>query len=81
MKKKKKKRKTHKFSFLKNEKEELTSNLRARISSCIYSRRWPSRPSVGREAPWYCKLYMPKYRGLPGPRSGRGGQGSRVRRV
>jgi hypothetical protein len=25
---------------------------------CI-SRRWPSRPSLGREAPWHCKLYMP----------------------
>jgi hypothetical protein len=46
------------------------------ISIC--SRRWPSRPSLGREAPWYCKLYMPQYRGMPGPRSGSGwvgGQG------
>jgi hypothetical protein len=33
------------------------------------SRRWPSQPSLGREAPWYCKLYMPQYRGTPGPRS------------
>ena len=24
-----------------------------------------------REAHWSCKLYMPKYRGMPGPRSGR----------
>jgi hypothetical protein len=22
------------------------------------------------EAFWYCKLYMPQYRGMPGPRSG-----------
>ena len=33
-------------------------------------RRWPSRPSLGREAPWSCKLYMPQYRGMPGPGSG-----------
>jgi hypothetical protein len=35
---------------------------------CI--RRWPSRPSLGREAPWACKVNMPQYRGTPGPRSG-----------
>jgi hypothetical protein len=46
--------------------------VRAPISSCICSRRWPSRPSLGREAPWSCKLYMPQYRGMPGPRSGSG---------
>jgi hypothetical protein len=34
---------------------------------CI--RRWPSHPSLGREAHWSCKLYMPQYRGTPGPRS------------
>jgi hypothetical protein len=51
------------------EQYELTSTPRARISSCICSRRWPSRPSLGREAPWYCKLYMPQYRVIPGPRN------------
>jgi hypothetical protein len=35
----------------------------------IGSRRRPSLPSLGREAPWYCKHYMPHYRGMPGPRS------------
>jgi hypothetical protein len=25
-----------------------------------------------KEAPWSCKLYMPQYRGTPGPRSGNG---------
>jgi hypothetical protein len=35
---------------------ELTSTPRARVSSCIYSRKWPSQPSLGREAPWSCKL-------------------------
>jgi hypothetical protein len=49
---------------------ELTSTPRACVSSCIRIRRWPSRPSVEREAPWSCKLYMPQYRGTPGPRSG-----------
>jgi hypothetical protein len=24
---------------------------------------------MGREAPWYCKLYMPQYRGMPVSRS------------
>jgi hypothetical protein len=43
---------------------------RARVSSCICSRRLPSRPSLGREAPWSCKLYMPQYRRTPGPRNG-----------
>jgi hypothetical protein len=27
---------------------------------------------LGREVPWSCKLYMPQYRGMPGPRSGSG---------
>jgi hypothetical protein len=38
-------------------------------SSCICIKRWPSRPSLEREAPCSCKLYMPQYRGMPGPRS------------
>jgi hypothetical protein len=29
--------------------------------------------SLEREAPWSCKLYLPQYRGTPGPRSGSGG--------
>jgi hypothetical protein len=51
---------------------ELTSTPRARVSSCICIRRWPSWPLVEREAHWSCKLYMPQYRGTPGPRSGSG---------
>jgi hypothetical protein len=43
-----------------------------RVSSYIWIRRWPSRPSVEREAHWSCKLYMPQYRGTPGPRNGSG---------
>ena len=42
----------------------------ARVSSCICSRRLSSWPSLEREAPWSCKLYIPQYRGTPGPRSG-----------
>jgi hypothetical protein len=37
---------------------------------CI--KRWPSRPSLEREAHWTWKLYMPQYRGIPGPESGSG---------
>ena len=34
------------------------------VSLAAYvTRRWPSQPSLGEEAPWYCKLYMPQYRG------------------
>jgi hypothetical protein len=51
---------------------ELTSTPRARVSNCICSRRWPSQPSLGREAPWYCKLYMSQFSGMPGPRNGSG---------
>jgi hypothetical protein len=37
---------------------------------CI--KRWPSWPSLEREAHWTCKLYMPQYRGTPGPKTGSG---------
>jgi hypothetical protein len=41
-------------------------------SVCI--KRWPSRPSLEREAHWTRKLYMPQYRGMPGPKKmGMGG--------
>jgi hypothetical protein len=39
----------------------------ARVCSCIFIRRWPSLPSVEKEAHCWCKLYMPL--GTPGPRS------------
>jgi hypothetical protein len=41
-------------------------------SSCICIKRWPSRPSLQREAHWTRKLYMPQYRGTPGPKRGSG---------
>jgi hypothetical protein len=33
---------------------------------------------VEREAHWSCKLYIPQYRGMPGPRSGSGWVGEWV---
>ena len=45
------------------------------------TRRWPSRPSLGREAPWSCKLYMPQYRGTSRQRSGSGWVGEQGGRV
>jgi hypothetical protein len=44
----------------------------ALVSSCICIKRWPSQPSLQREAHWTCKLYMPQYRGMPGPKRGSG---------
>jgi hypothetical protein len=44
----------------------------ALVSSCICIKRWPSWPSLEREAHWTCKLYMPQYRGTPGPKRGSG---------
>jgi hypothetical protein len=51
---------------------ELTNIPRAHVSSCICSRRWPTWPPLRRETPWYCKLYMPQYRRMLGPRIGSG---------
>jgi hypothetical protein len=65
-------------SLQKEQKYELTSTPRAYVSSCICSRRWPSWPSL---APWSCKLYMPQYRGAPGPRSGSGWVGDVAGRI
>ena len=54
------------------QKYDLTSTPGACVPSCICIRRWPIRPSVEREAQRLCKLYLPQYRGMPGPRSGSG---------
>jgi hypothetical protein len=62
-------------TLLVEQQYKLTSTPRALVCSCICSRRWPSWPSLGRETPWFCKLYMPQYRGIPGPRSGSEGGG------
>jgi hypothetical protein len=59
-------------TLLVEQQYELISTLRNCDSSCICIRRWPSWPSLEREAPWSSKLYMPQYREKPGPRSGSG---------
>jgi hypothetical protein len=56
-------------TLLEEQQYELTSTPRARVSSCICSRIWPIRPSLGREAPWSCKLFMPQNGRKPGQRS------------
>ena len=58
---------------------ELTSIPRACFSSFICSRRWPSQPSLGREARWSCQLYMLQYRGVPEPRNMSGWVGEQSR--
>jgi hypothetical protein len=41
----------------------------ASIKHCpLCIKRWPSRPSLEREAHWTSKLYMPQYRETPGPK-------------
>jgi len=40
---------------------------------------WPSWPSLGREAPWSCTLYMPQYRRTPGSGSRSGWVGEQGR--
>jgi hypothetical protein len=59
-------------TLLVEQQYKLISTPRARFTSCICSRRGLSWPSLGREAPRSRKLYMPQYRGKPGPRSGSG---------
>ena len=39
------------------------------VSLAAYIKRWPSRPSLEREAYWTCKLHMPQYRGTSGEKS------------
>jgi hypothetical protein len=48
------------------------SKQKALESNRLGIRRWPSRPSLKREAHWSYKLYMPQFRRMPGPRSGSG---------
>jgi hypothetical protein len=57
---------------------ELTDTPGAPVSNCMWIWGWPSRPSVGGEARWSCRLCMPQYRGVPGPGSGSGWVGEWV---
>jgi hypothetical protein len=43
-----------------------------------FSKSFPDFKRLGGESPWSCKLYMPQYRGTPGPRSGSGWVGEWV---
>jgi hypothetical protein len=56
---------------------EVRNKKEALDSSCICIKRWPSQPSLEREAHWTRKLYMPQYRGTPGPKRGSGWVGER----
>jgi hypothetical protein len=64
---------SQKVLYKNKEKQIKTKNIANPLtSSCICIKRWPSRPSLEREAHWTCKLYMPQYRGTPGPKRGSG---------
>jgi hypothetical protein len=43
-----------------------------KVAGLICIKRWPSWPSLERGAHWTRKLYMPQYRGMPGPKRGSG---------
>jgi hypothetical protein len=64
-------------TLLVEQQYELNSTPGARVSTCICIRRWPTQPSLGREASWSCKLYMPQYGGLQGQEVGVGFRGVR----
>jgi hypothetical protein len=53
-------------------KHKIPNTGQIRMTSCICIKRWPSMPSLEREDHWTCKLYMPQYRGTPGPKRGSG---------
>jgi hypothetical protein len=57
---------------------ELTSTSQRCVSSCICSRRWPSRPSMGGEALGIVKVICPGTGKCKGQESGVGGLGSRA---
>jgi hypothetical protein len=55
---------------------ELISIPQSCVSSCICSRRWPSRPSVGGEALVLAKIICPSTGECQGQEAGVGGLGS-----
>jgi hypothetical protein len=54
---------------------ELTSTLELLTLAAYVSKDGLVISSLEREAHWTCKLYMPQYRGMPGPKIGSGGGG------
>ena len=63
---------------LKEEQYELTSTHQSCASSCICSRGWPTRPSMGREALGLVKIVGPSTGECQGQEAGVGGLGSRA---
>jgi hypothetical protein len=47
----------------------LWANIHLSVSAYQVTSFMIGLPPLGSEAPWSCKLYMPQYRGMPGPRS------------
>jgi hypothetical protein len=54
------------------QKYKLTSTPRELMSLAAYVSEDVLVCHQWKEARWSCKLYMPQYRGIPGPRSGNG---------
>jgi hypothetical protein len=65
-------------TLLVEQQYELTSTPRARVSSCICSRRWPSRPSLGGEDLGLAKIICPSTGECQGQEAGVCGLGSRA---
>jgi hypothetical protein len=59
---------------------ELSSTLRAHVSNCICSRRWPNRSSLGGEVLDLKKIICPSTGECQGQEVGVGGLGSRTGR-
>jgi hypothetical protein len=57
---------------------ELTSTLGVHVSSCICSRRWPSRPSLGEEALGLANILCPRTGECEDQEAGVGGLRSRA---
>jgi hypothetical protein len=53
---------------------ELTSTPELLTLAAYVSKDGLIRPSLEREAHWTCKLYMPQYRGMPGPKKKNGNE-------
>jgi hypothetical protein len=65
-------------TLLEEQQYELTSTPRARVSSCICSRGWPSHPSMGGDALGLAKIICPSTGECQGQEMGEGGLGSRT---
>jgi hypothetical protein len=67
------------FATLYEEQQyKLTSTPRVPVSSCVCSRRWPNRPSLGGEALGLAKIICPSTREYQGQEAGVGGLGEGI---